>query len=265
MNDSGTGPVVPEGTAGDGISCVPIVPHLAGPEPGRGAAADAAARKPNHRNGIVRRDGPLHRDSLFVVRRDDTWHVVSESYFYKTEPYYTILRHELEGRPVRPSSAAVLDAYVVPNCLERARLAGIPVCDWRISQGYAPLPSIVYGLNYFATAADYSVLVNNENAKETIKHITNKGKYPFCYQQLADGAEIRSCTAIFGRTAGPCSEDAALARQVYDLFEIPLVTLVCVKYPGRLLLSSLAPTKYSRLSGDERALLSAALSHQVTL
>ena len=62
-----------------------------------------------------------------MIKRNDTHHVVSENYYYKTEPYYTILQHELEGKKVEPTSSAVLDAYVIPICLSRAASAGIPV------------------------------------------------------------------------------------------------------------------------------------------
>ncbi|MCK9632690.1 MAG: RimK-like ATPgrasp N-terminal domain-containing protein [Methanoregula sp.] len=242
-------------------SCVPLVrpPGDAGPE--IAAPALPGQKRPNHRN-LARREAAITRDTLFTVRQDDAYHIVSENYAYKTESYYLILRHELEGRNVRPSSAAVLDACVVPICLERAHLAGIPVCEWGISQGYAPLPSVVYGLNYFATTADHTVIHDHESAKEVIKHITNKGKYPFCYQKLETGAEIGSCTSIFGKTAGACREAADIARAVYGLFEVPLVTIVYVKCGERYLLSSLSPTRYSGLSADERTLLSAHLSHQ---
>ncbi|MEI8331071.1 MAG: hypothetical protein WCF90_05415 [Methanomicrobiales archaeon] len=58
----------------------------------------------------------------------------------------------------------------------RAELAGIPVLAGEISLGSIPIPAIDYGINYFATTAS-----DNEAVQETVKHITNKGKYPFCY------------------------------------------------------------------------------------
>jgi hypothetical protein len=215
------------------------------------------AAKPNGK-----RDPNIIKDSLFTIIRDDISHVISENYSYKTEAYYAILHHELEGTPVRPSSSAILDAYVVPVCLERAKLAGIPVCTWGISQVYVPLPSILYGLNYFATTADYFVVYTSEQAKEVIKHITNKGKYPFCYQKLPESASVYSCIGIFGKTTSPCPTIAHHAKSVYENFSIPLVTMVFVKNGDQYFLSSLAPTKYSQLLPEERALLAAYLSHQ---
>jgi hypothetical protein len=204
----------------------------------------------------------LLRDSLHVLEREGIWYVISEDYSYKTEPYYTILSYELAGKNVRPASSAVLDAYVVAICLERAKLAGIPVAEWGISQGYVPLPSVIYGLNYFATSADFFLVTDGEKAKEVIAHVTNKGKYPFCYQKIPPGATIHSCVSIFGRTADSCAAIAEYAGKIYELFSIPLVTMVFIKNGDEYRLSSLSPTKYSRISGDERALLTAYLSHQ---
>lgn len=243
-------------------SCVPLIrPDTLSPTATAAETQAIPARHPA-RGTMARKEPSLSRDALYTVWRDHVLHVVSADYSYKTEPYYTILRLELEGTAVLPSSASVIDAYVVPVCLERAHLAGIPVCEWGISQGYTPLPAILYGLNYYATAAEYAVVHDSEKAKEFVKHITNRGKYPFCYQVLDEGAEIASCTAIFGRTAGRCSRVAELAQQVYDLFHIPLVTIIYVRSGDRYLLSSLSPVKSSHITEEERSILSAYLSQQ---
>jgi hypothetical protein len=216
--------------------------------------------EPARTNG--HREAGLFRDSLHILERDGITHVISEDYSYKSEPYYTILNYELGGKEVRPSTCAVLDAYVVPMCLERARLGGIPVCDWEISQGYVPLPAIIYGLNYFATSADFAVVRDGEKAKEVTAHVTNKGKYPFCYQKIPMDATIHSCVGIFGRTMDSCSAIVGLSRKIYETFAIPLVTMVFVRTGDTYLLSSLAPTRFSRIPGTEKALLLAYLAHQ---
>lgn len=228
------------------------------PQPG----TTPAAVKKNGVRPAVKRDQGMLKDSLFILRRNDIHHVISENYYYKTEPYYTILKHELEGKRVEPSSSAVLDAYVIPLCLERAASAGVPVCEWGISQAYVPLPAILYGLNYFSTTLDYFVINDNEKAKEVIRHITNNGKYPFCYQKYPEGSEISTCIAIFGRTVGTCTAVAEHAKKVYDLFHIPLVKLVFIKNGTTYALSSLSPTRYAQLSEGERSLLSAYLANQ---
>lgn len=224
-------------------------------------ACNLPSEKPAVKSNI-KRDQAIPKDSLFFIWRDNSVHIISENYSYKTETYYSILSYELEGKPVLPSSRVILDAYVVPICLERAKRGGIPVCDWGISQGYVPLPVILYGLNYFATTSDFFVVDDNSRAKEVIRHITNIGKYPFCYQKLDEGATIHSCIGIFGKTTHDCSGISDMAKKVYELFSIPLVTMVFVKNNEKYRLSSLAPVKYSQLSIKERTLLSAYLSNQ---
>jgi len=211
----------------------------------------------SHPHGVTKKEPLMTRDSLAVVTRDHAYHVISEDYSYKTEAYYTILEHELAGEDIRPSSRSVLDAFVVPICLERAKLAGVPVMEWGISQAYVPLPAILYGLNYFATASDFFVVQDNEQAKDVVKHITNKGKYPFCYQKLGDGATIHTCTAVFGQTTGSCAAIGGYAAMIYDLFHIPLVSMVFVRTEKEFALSSLAPTRYTHLTHKERSLLAA--------
>ena len=56
------------------------------------------SQKKNGSKTFSKRDNALAKDSLFVIKRDDTRHIISENYYYKTEPYYPILQHELEGK-----------------------------------------------------------------------------------------------------------------------------------------------------------------------
>jgi hypothetical protein len=211
----------------------------------------------------TKRDTLFQKDHIFEVKRDGVTHVISETYDYKTEPYYAILSLEMKGIAVAPGSTPVLDAYVVPICLEKAGLAGIPVCEWIISHSYVQYPAIIYGINYFATSEEFAIVEDPSEGKKAIKHVTNNGKYPFCYQKLDKGASIIKTVAIFGKI---CAGDPALAdiaEKIYTLFRIPLVTMVVVINNGTApCLSSLAPTRYSRLTHEEKALLHAYVTNQ---
>ncbi len=131
------------------------------------------------------------KDIMYTVKEDDSQYIVNESYFYKTEPYYTIVKNENEGIKTVPSSSDVLDAYIVPICLEKAKLAEIPVCDWVISYQYISLPAIVYGLNYFSTPSDHFLVKDVVEAKKVIKHVTNLGKVSVLLSE--DNRQINSC------------------------------------------------------------------------
>ena len=203
------------------------------------------------------------KDIMYTLKEDDTQYIINESYFYKTEPYYTIVKSEHDGIKTVPSSSEVLDAYIVPICLEKAKLAEIPVCDWVISYQYISLPAVVYGLNYFSTPSDHFMVKDVEEATKVIKHVTNLGKYPFCYQKLTDTSKVAKCVSIFGKTINCCEGVSALADKVYRAFSIPLVEIVLVKDESGYRLSSLAPVKYSQLSKEETELLQNLLDTRV--
>ncbi|HOK58301.1 RimK-like ATPgrasp N-terminal domain-containing protein [Methanothrix sp.] len=201
---------------------------------------------------------------MYTLNKNGTVYIINENYFYKTEPYYTIVQNEFEGIRTVPSSSAVLDAYIVPICLEKARMAGIPVCEWVVSYAYITLPAIVYGLNYFSTPSEHFVVKDFTSAKKAIKHVTNYGKYPFCYQKISDEAEVAVYNSIFGRTVDCSEEVETLAEKIYAVFNIPLVSLVLVRDLGGYRLSSLAPVMYSQLSEKERELMKSILEKRVS-
>ena len=201
---------------------------------------------------------------MYVLKEDDSQYIVNESYFYKTEPYYTIVRNENDGIRTIPSSGDVLDAYIVPICLEKAKLAGIPVCEWIISNVYVSLPAIVYGLNYFSTPSDHFLVSDLEQAKQIIKHVTNRGRYPFCYQKISERATVVKGISIFGKSINCCEKARDLAEKIYEVFRLPLVEMVMVKDEAGCRLSSLSPVKYSQLSKDETEMLQDLLDKRVS-
>jgi hypothetical protein len=197
----------------------------------------------------------LRRKGIQVITREGREHLVSESYFYKTEAYYTIVTSELEGRDITPSSREVVEAFVVPVCLMKAKMAGIPVCEWEISYAYAPVPSILYGINYFSDPADYIILNNPQTAGELVSHITNKLRYPFCYQKIEDPAHVVSTLCVFGKISPADPAMAAIAERIYRCFRIPLFTIVLVRNGEEYLLSSLTPFKFAKLASRDRGLI----------
>jgi len=203
------------------------------------------------------------KDIMYTLEENNSQYIINESYFYKTEPYYTIVKNEFEGINTVPSSSDVLDAYIVPICLEKAKLAGIPTCEWIISYQYVSLPAVVYGLNYFSTPSDHFVVRDLDNAKMVIKHVTNHGKYPFCYQKIEETSTVVKCVSIFGKTINCCEKVSSLADKIYEVFRMPLVEIVLVKNDLGYHLSSLAPVKYSQLSKEETEMLQHLLDTRV--
>ncbi len=204
----------------------------------------------------------LSRDSIHTVERDGLMYLISENYSYKSEAYYTILEREIRGKRIIPTTSSILDAFVVPICLERAHLEGIPVAEYSISQSCIPVPAVIYGLNYFACTSHFEVLQDDAREREMIRHVTNNGKYPFCAQRLDDGVRISRGISIFGKMADQDKALADIAAQVWECFRIPLVEIICLSGPAGSRLSSLCPVRYSHLSKVEKAILKAFLSGQ---
>jgi hypothetical protein len=200
---------------------------------------------------------------MYTLKEDNSQYIVNESYFYKTEPYYAIVKNENEGIKTTPSSSDVLDAYIVPICLEKAKLAGIQVCDWTISDYFVSLPALIYGLNYFSTPSDNFLVSDHEGARKVIKHVTNHGRYPFCYQKMSDTSSVVRCVSIFGKSIDCCEKVSTIAEKIYEVFRLPLVEIVLVKDESGCRLSSLSPVKYSQLSKDETEMLQDLIDKRV--
>jgi hypothetical protein len=189
----------------------------------------------------------LKKNTIYEIVKGDTTFFVSDNYFYKSEAYYRIVHHEIQGRRPVPSSKDLIEAFVVPICLEKARMHDIRICPWEVSYSYAPLPSIAYGIHYYADPAEYSILREGEVAREVINHITNHGRYPFCY------------IGVFGETTEEQPELRHLARAIYAAFMIPFLSITVTRDEGKYALSSLSNAKYSKLSPEDRILLQSHL------
>ncbi|ABR55316.1 conserved hypothetical protein [Methanococcus vannielii SB] len=201
----------------------------------------------------------LNKGSYTVVK-DGIDCVISKDYFYKTESYYEIILKEINGEDkVFPNSKDVLDAYVVPIALKRAEISGIPTCNFEISYGYVPFPSIVYSLNYFSDPSIYYVVKNCDESKKASKHVTNCGKYPLCYQNISEDSSIVDFSVIFGQTDVENEQLKYIAGKIYEIFKIPLLKVLCVNKDGKMLLSSISPLNTSKLTKKEKELIEKTL------
>jgi hypothetical protein len=104
---------------------------------------------------------------------------------------------------------------------------------------------------------------DHEEAKKVIKHVTNRGRYPFCYQKISDTSSVTRCVSIFGKSINCCDKVSATVEKIYEVFRLPLVEVVLVKDESGCRLSSLAPVKYSQLSKEETEMLQDLLDRRV--
>ena len=217
------------------------------------ANMDESPKSQKKSASILNKKTELFDKDLTEMYSGNALFVLSNEYHYKTESYYRIvLRENQNGFKITPSSDEVLDAYVVPICLTKADMMGIPVCEWGISDSYCPLPAIIYGINYYSDSSKYEVVYDLETAKEAIKKVTHGGKYPFCFQKLPQNAEIKTFSTLFGKNTTTDPEICALLERIYEVFEIPVAKIILIYAEDRYYLSSISPIRSSEISTHEK-------------
>lgn len=209
----------------------------------------------NGKNGHSLRKGSIHETDL-----DGAHLVLSEDYYYKTEAYYSLVRNEARGIPTVPTAMAALEAYVVPICLEKAALAGIPVPEWGLAFSYVPLPSVLYGMNYYATPLEYHIVRDAPTMAKVMQTMTHNEKYPCVFERLEDDAEVSTVVSMFGNVKTEDENIRELAAKVHEVFGIPIVNIVLISNGGPYKLSALTPVRYSKLPKEDRYLLEDHLS-----
>ncbi len=183
---------------------------------------------------------------------------IAGDYRYLGEGHYESVEAEIQGIPVYPSVKESLDAYVVPLCMERARMAGIPVPEHYISNGYFDPPAIVYPINPFMRK--HSIVYKVGHVKTIGKSLTRNYKYPILVQRLKEEASIREFKCIVGTT--PVDEFQSLAENIWDLFHLPICKVRVIE-DGEIMLSAVEPLPLHQLRSKELKLLRKANEWQI--
>jgi len=180
--------------------------------------------------------------------RHDCYVNLAGDYDYLVSGYYDSLDLELEGKIVYPRCKEVLDAYVTPLLLEKAKLAEIPVPNYYITNGYFEPPVVVDAVNPFMSKQS---VVLSQSAQERVgKSLTRNFKYMICCQELPERSSVGWFRSVMGWTTR--SEYRPLAKEIWETFHIPVakVRVIRTEY-GAVLLSGLWPLKYEALNAHE--------------
>jgi len=171
------------------------------------------------------------------------------NYDYLSLPYYLSQDYEDSGRVIKPTCKEMLDAYVPPLFLAKARLAGVPVPEHYISNGYFEPPAIVDPVNPFTLKG--RVVWKPGKAKSIGRSLTRNHTYAICCQELPPGSRVAYVRAVLGWTLMPRYRQ--LAASVWETFAIPLARLRVVRLEnGEMLLSDVSPLLYEQLNRQER-------------
>lgn len=170
------------------------------------------------------------------------------NYDYLSEGYYLSQDCENEGKQVRPSCKDMLDAYVPPLFLEKAKLAGIPTPEFYISNGHFEPPVIVDPINPFTLKG--RTVLSPGRAKSIGKSLTRNYTYAICCQELPEGSKIAYFRSVLGWTTQARFRE--LSGIVWEAFDIPLakVRVVCTGR-NKCLLSDISPLFFEDLKDRE--------------
>ncbi|MEZ4631611.1 MAG: RimK-like ATPgrasp N-terminal domain-containing protein [Deinococcales bacterium] len=171
-------------------------------------------------------------------------------YSYLSQGYYDSLDMEFSA-PVHPSTAEILDAYVVPIALEKAKRGGLAVPEAIISNDRLLTPSLAYPINPFSSR--FELVLDTNSLQSKLNTLTRTGKYAFMTQKLPEVYRIDLIKVILGRCE--IEEYQAFAQQVFSIFHLPLMKVRVIVTPQEYLFSAIEPLAYKNLTKLERQLL----------
>ncbi len=171
-------------------------------------------------------------------------------YRYLKQGYYASQDHEHGTNGIHPTCQEIMDGYVMPLFLEKARRANLPIPGYYISNGYFEPPVIVDTINPFMSR--HSIVMKAAAQERVAKSLTRNFTYAVCCQELPLHARVGYFRAILGWS--PIPRFRSLAGLVWETFRIPLARVrVIILDDGQALLSGLQPLPYDKLSERERA------------
>jgi len=184
----------------------------------------------------------IHNESGVLVN-------LAGNYDYLEFPYYVSQDLENSGQEVYPTCKEMLDAYVTPLFLEKAKLAGLAIPEYYISNGYFEPPVIIDPINPFMIR---SRTVRQPLRRDSIaKSMTRNHTYAICCQDIPNGTRIVRFRSVLGWCSTKRLRKAS--REIWELFHIPLaVVRLMVKSDGDILFSDISQLPFERLKMRER-------------
>lgn len=190
------------------------------------------------------------QDYVAWHREEQVFVNLAGNYDYLEQPYYLSQDRETAGEAIHPTCKEMLDAYVTPVCLEKGRLAGLPVADYYISNGYFEPPVVIDPINPFMIR---SRVIRKSGRNETAaRSMTRNFTYAICCQELPAGAQVTYFRAVMGWSEKIAYRD--LAEGVWRVYRLPIARVrVMIMPDGRILLSDLSQLPYDKLNRRELA------------
>lgn len=208
--------------------------------------------------------GPHDRHSnVYLARlRGETGIVnLAGNYSYLETGYYTSLDLEADCEDIHPTCKEALDAYITPLMLEKAKLNGVPIPEWYVTNGYFEPPVIIDTINPFMTR--HSIVEKQGHVERVGKSMTRNFKYAICCQEIPHEAKIGTFRAVLGWSVVPAHRP--LAEAIWKVFRIPLAVVRTIQLDDeQILLSDINPLPFGKLNNRERFYLQKRIEQWLT-
>ncbi|MCG7852933.1 MAG: RimK-like ATPgrasp N-terminal domain-containing protein [Methanosarcinaceae archaeon] len=195
----------------------------------------------------------------FIARLADSGALINlaGNYDYLSTGYYLSQDYENSGFNVRPSCKEMLDAYVPPLFLEKAKLAGVLVPEYYVSNGYFEPPVIVDPINPYTLKG--RVVLKSGRAKSMAKSLTRNFTYAVCCQEIPEGGKVEYFRSVLGWAVQP--RFRKLSNIVWELFNVPLAKVRVIRTKsGQFLISDISPLFLEDLGAREAGYLKERVS-----
>jgi len=177
-------------------------------------------------------------------------------YDYLETAYYASQDAELDGSVIHPTCAEMLDAYVPPLFLEKAKLAGLPVPEYYISNGYFEPPVIIDPINPFMIKSRIVLKPGREGV--IARSMTRNHTYAICCQEIPPGSHILRFRSVLGWSVSARFRE--VSRAIWEVFHIPLARVrIMVTRQGTTLLSDISQLPFNKLTKREQLYLDKVL------
>lgn len=187
---------------------------------------------------------------------------INNDYRYLKTGYYVSLHAEVLGNAVIPSCENIIDSSRTPILLLRAARAGVPTLPFLVTDSVNKIiaqlgfPVVVFAVNPFMYDG-YKTANNKSALYRAMKSLGMNYKFAVCVQPLK--GELTSFNSFFGK----CSKDVEtqkVAKQVYEVFKIPVCKLHVQKADGKAYLCGLQPVSKDELSEQDLKMISREVS-----
>ncbi len=188
---------------------------------------------------------------------------VNNDYRYMKTGYFVSLHAEILGDDVVPTTENAVDVYRPPILLTRAAKNGTPTMPFILTDSVKQImavftfPVVVFPVNPFMFNG-FKVAENRTALYMAVKSLSMNYRYAVCAQPLK--GKLLSVKSFFGECVSEYGEVKAVAKKVYETFNIPVCKLHVQRLNGKAYLCGLQLVEFGEIQPSDVDLLSKMVS-----